>query len=100
MGVELVEKAQPFRTSSGKARRISLVSIIMKKNIIIALFILADLYLFSYIFVRQTHIEVWEKDKKEYVIFPENKILYYIYRPITLVDGAVTGMRFHIGPHQ
>jgi len=72
----------------------------MKKKILIAAFIVIDLYLFSYIFVRQTHMEVWEKDKKEYVIFPENKILYYMYRPVSIIDGKLTGMRFHIGPHQ
>lgn len=72
----------------------------MKRKILIAAFIIIDLYLFSYVFVRQTHIEVWEKDKNEYVIFPENEILYYIYRPISLVDGAITGMKFHVGPHQ
>ena len=72
----------------------------MKKKILIVAFIIIDLYLFSYVFVRQTHMEIREKDKMEYVIFPENKILYYIYRPLSIIDGAITGMRFHIGPHQ
>ena len=72
----------------------------MKKKILIVAFIIIDLYLFSYIFVRQTHMEVWEKDKNEYVIFPENKILYYMYRPLSVIDGKLTGIRFHIGPHQ
>ncbi len=58
------------------------------------------IYLSSYVFFRQTHIEVWEKDKTAYVIFPENKILYYIYRPLSIADGKITGMRFHIGQHQ
>ena len=25
---------------------------------------------------------------------------YYLFRPLTRIDGAITGMRFHIGPHQ
>ena len=41
------------------------------------------------------------KDGHDYVIFPANPIfLYYFYRPAALVDGALTGMRFHIGPHR
>jgi len=35
------------------------------------------------------------------VIFPDDRIyLYYFYRPLTRVDGAITGMRFHIGEHR
>ena len=45
--------------------------------------------------------EVWEKDGNAYVIFPDDKVyLYYLYRPLSYVDGAVTGMKFHIGQHR
>lgn len=58
-------------------------------------------YILSYGWFRQTHIEIWEKDGKEYVIFPEDKIfLYYLFRPLSLVDGKITGMNFHIGQHR
>ncbi|MBA3600221.1 MAG: hypothetical protein H0W45_03130 [Acidobacteria bacterium] len=31
------------------------------------------------------------------MIFPEDKVyLYYLYRPLSYVDGAVMGMNFHI----
>ncbi len=30
------------------------------------------LYILSYGWFRQTHLETWEKDGKEYVIFPED----------------------------
>lgn len=69
-----------------------------KKLMIFALAILM-FYLLSYIVFRQTHIEVWEKDQNAYVIFPENKFLYYFYRPLTYTDGVLTNMRFHIGQH-
>ncbi len=72
----------------------------MKRKILIALTLIVFLYISSYIFIRQTHIEIWEKDKNAYVIFPENKILYYIYRPISLIDGKITGIGIHIGHHQ
>lgn len=58
-------------------------------------------YLGSYLAFPTQHAERWEKDQLVYVIFPpDNKALYYIYRPLVLVDGPVTGMRFHIGPHR
>ena len=57
-------------------------------------------YVFTYIYYRQTHTEIWEKDKNAYVIFPESKILYYIYRPMMIADAGITGMRFHIGEHR
>ncbi len=72
----------------------------MKRKILIAFILIIFLYVSSYIFVRQTHTEIWEKDKNAYVIFPENKILYYIYRPISLIDGKITGIGIHIGQHQ
>ena len=64
--------------------------------------ILAILYVASYAAFRQTHIEVWAKDKAAYVIFPESavgKSLYYFWRPLSYADGMASGVRFHIGPH-
>jgi hypothetical protein len=72
----------------------------MKRKILTTILILFFIYLFGYIFIRQTHIEIWEKDKKAYVIFPQDKILYYMYRPLSLIDGKITGIGIHIGPHQ
>lgn len=72
----------------------------MKRKFLISVIIIFTLYISSYIIIRQTHIEIWEKDKNAYVIFPETKILYYMYRPMSLIDEKITGMRFHIGPHQ
>jgi len=72
----------------------------MKQKILIAVFFIFLFYLLSYFYIRQTRTEVWEKDKNSYVIFPADKIyLYYFYRPLSYVDGTITGMRFHIGQH-
>jgi hypothetical protein len=60
------------------------------------------IYLGSYVAFRQTNQEVWPKDNQTYVIFPAGAVghaLYYVWRPLSYADGALTGMRFHIGPH-
>ena len=67
-------------------------------SLLILVFLLS--YVFTYIYYRQTHTEIWEKYKNAYVIFPESKILYYIYRAIMIADAGITGMRFHIGEHR
>ena len=69
----------------------------MRKTIAFLLLV----YVASYAVFRQTHIEVWPKDKQAYVIFPAGApLLYYLFRPLTYLGGVVTGMRFHIGPHR
>jgi len=63
--------------------------------------IVVALYLASYALFRQTHIQVWNKNGKPYVIFPKgNRVIYYFFKPLSFIDGAVTGMGFHIGPHE
>ncbi|MDQ3635951.1 MAG: hypothetical protein ACR2MD_09240 [Aridibacter sp.] len=71
-----------------------------KRNLFISILTIVLLYFSGYIIFRQTNMEIWEEDENAYVIFPENKILYYVYRPVSLIDGKITGMRFHIGRHQ
>jgi hypothetical protein len=60
------------------------------------------IYAGSYLLFRQSHTEVWDRDKRAYVIFPAGpgSALYYAWRPLSYIDGAVSGMRFHIGPHR
>jgi hypothetical protein len=50
--------------------------------------------------IRQTHQEVWERDGITYVIFPEDKVFYYLFRPLSFNDEKITGIRFHIGQHR
>lgn len=73
----------------------------MKRKFLLTVLILALIYLLSYVWIRQTNVEIYEKDNRAYVIFPADKVfLYYLYRPLSYLDGSLTGMRFHIGPHQ
>jgi hypothetical protein len=71
----------------------------MKQKILIGAILLFSIYFLSYIWLRQSHSEIWEKDGKTYVIFPENKILYFLFRPLSYVDNKITGIDFHIGQH-
>ena len=66
----------------------------------LAVLCLLLLYALGYGLFRQYHVEVWERDGRSYVIFPRGgRALYYLFRPASYLDGALTGMRFHIGPH-
>lgn len=69
----------------------------MKLKLFIGL--LVFFYLLSYGIIRMGSQEIWDKDGKTYVIFP-NKIVYYVFRPLSLIDGSLTNMNFHIGPHK
>jgi hypothetical protein len=62
----------------------------------------AVLYVGAYAAFRQSRIEIWERDKQAYVIYPEGYgvALYYLWRPLSYLDAAATGMRHHIGPHR
>lgn len=67
------------------------------------LLVLFVLYAASYVVFRQTHIEVWEKDKASYVIFADDQIgkaMYYAWRPMSYADAKLTGVGAHIGPHR
>lgn len=73
----------------------------MKRNILIAIVFIFLIYFLSYIWIRHTNTEIWEKDGRAYVIFPDDKkYLYYFYRPLSYFDATLTGMRFHIGQHR
>jgi hypothetical protein len=65
--------------------------------------LLLVIYVGSYTVFRQTNQVVWTRDKQTYVIFPSGAIgqaLYYVWRPLSYLDGALTGIRFHVGPHR
>lgn len=72
----------------------------MKRKILIVTAALILIYCLGYIFIRQNRQEIWERDGKIYVIFPEDKILYYLFRPLSLIDEKLTEMNFHIGQHR
>jgi hypothetical protein len=60
------------------------------------------LYVGSYVAFRQSRVEIWERDKQAYVIYPEGagRALYYLWRPLSDLDAAATGMSHHIGLHR
>jgi hypothetical protein len=74
----------------------------MSSKFIATIVVALLLYVGGYLAFRQARIEVWSRDQHAYVIFPEGvgALLYYAWRPLSYVDGALTGMRFHIGPHR
>jgi hypothetical protein len=71
-----------------------------KRSIWIVIVVLA-LYAGSYLLLRVRCVEVWARDGRPYLIIPSGSPwLYYLYRPLMYLDAAITGMRFHIGPHR
>jgi hypothetical protein len=73
----------------------------MKKKAILVLCALVLVYAASYAAFRQTHIKKWEKDGKDYVLFPKSQTgIYYFFRPAMYIDSRITRIGFHIGPHQ
>ena len=62
----------------------------------------ALLYVGSYVAFRQSHAEVRDRDQRTYVIYPETygRPLYYLWRPLSYLDTALTGMQHHIGAHR
>jgi hypothetical protein len=72
----------------------------MKARTVIA--VVLAVYVLGYLNFRTTHQEVWLKDQQTYVIFSTGigKALYYLWRPLEMIDAQLTGMNFHIGPHQ
>lgn len=69
------------------------------KRLTAAILIVGGLYLVSYLAVRSKYAETWERDGNSYVLYPSSAV-YYLHRPLMYIDGPLTGMRFHIGPHQ
>ena len=71
----------------------------MRASMRIALFALA-IYLGLYVRFRNQWVETWDRDGSRYVIFPEDSVwAYYVFRPLSYLDGLVTGVGSHIGPH-
>ena len=69
------------------------------KKILFSFVGLTIFYIGSYIWYRTVHTEIWSRNGQAYVIFGSG-FSYYAFRPVAYVDGIVTGIGFHIGPHQ
>ena len=75
----------------------------MKKAAVsLTLLAAAALYVGGYVAFRQAKTEIWARDGRSYVIFPEGAgyFLYYLWRPLSYIDGRLTGTGAHIGPHR
>jgi hypothetical protein len=69
------------------------------KRFFVTVVIVGAVYIATYIWLRTSRVERWNRDGHNYVMFPQSRLVYYVYRPLTYVDAHLTGMRFHIGPH-
>ena len=56
-------------------------------------------YAAAYLGYRQTHLERWDRDGREYVIFG-SRASYYAFRPLSYLDRGASGVGAHIGPHR
>jgi hypothetical protein len=65
----------------------------MKRFSVIVLLV-AAVYIGTYICLRTSHVDRWDRDVHNYVILPESRLIYYVYRPLTYIDAHLTGMRF------
>jgi|SRR5438128_2874446 len=57
------------------------------------------LYIAAYAGYRTMHTEVWAEDGRPYVIVG-SRALWYLFRPLTRLDAATTGMGSHLGAHR
>jgi hypothetical protein len=78
----------------------TVIRVLPVKRLLLILVVLLVAYMGSYAWFRSAHVERWDRDGRDYVIFPQQPALYYLYRPLTYLDARLTGMRFHIGPHR
>ena len=61
------------------------------------------LYLAGYGAFRSVAIERWQRDGRDYVIYPFHPVgraLYYGWRPVAHLDAALTGTGSHLGAHR
>lgn len=56
-------------------------------------------YVAAYAGYRQTRIERWDRDGREYVLYGSHAV-YLLFRPMSYADQALTGTGAHLGPHR
>ncbi|MDD2716831.1 MAG: hypothetical protein PHW04_13135 [Candidatus Wallbacteria bacterium] len=71
-----------------------------RSAVFVFLLIIVLTYFSNYLAFRHSNIQTWKKNEQQYVIFPKEQIaIYYLFRPASYLDGILTGMGAHIGPH-
>jgi hypothetical protein len=74
----------------------------LPRRTLILILVAALTYVGGYVWFRETQTRTWIRDQQKYVIYPVNlpgKMLYYAWRPLSLVDKLVTGRNSRIGNH-
>ncbi len=67
----------------------------MSRKVVLCLLVVVVLYVGTYVWFRSSHVEVWARDGKAYVIFPiKRQYVWYLYRPLTYLDAFLTGCAF------
>lgn len=59
-------------------------------------------YVGGYVVFRETQSRTWIRDGQRYVIYPINlpgRTLFVFWRPLSLLDKAITGRNSRIGNH-
>jgi hypothetical protein len=78
----------------------SLDALMLDEALSFAILVVIMMFVGSYIWLRTSDVERWDRNGHDYVILPQSTVVYYVYRPLIYVDAHLTGMRFHIGPHR
>ncbi|MCE3289648.1 MAG: hypothetical protein K0R83_1660 [Caulobacter sp.] len=74
----------------------------LPRRTLVLILVAAVAYLGGYAWFRETQTRTWIRDQQKYVIYPANlpgRMLYYAWRPLSLVDKALTGRSSRIGNH-
>lgn len=64
----------------------------------VASVVASTFYVAAYLGYRQQHVEIWAHDGQPWLIL-RSVSAYYVFRPLCYVNGWLSGLRFHIGPH-
>jgi len=70
----------------------------MKRFFVIVL-IVGAVYMGTYIWLRKSCVERWDRDGHNYVMFPQSRLVYYVYRLLhmsTLISLACVFTSGHI----
>jgi hypothetical protein len=74
----------------------------LPRRTLVLLVVAVVAYASGYVVFRETQTRTWIRDQQKYVIYPANlpgRALYYAWRPLGLIDKAVTGRNSRVGNH-
>ena len=74
----------------------------LPRRTLILILVAVVTYVGGYVWFRESQTRTWIRDKQQYVIYPDNLpggALYWAWRPLGLIDKALTGRSSRIGNH-